>query len=104
MNKILAHSPRGVFALLALAFAASSASAGNPGMPRKMKPIPDHILKKYDLNQDGRLDEAEIAVFKADRRAEAEKKRVEAEQKRAEAKKAAALADKPTPAADSASK
>jgi uncharacterized protein involved in copper resistance len=91
MNKTLSHSLRGVFALLALAFAVSSASAEPTTKEKKDKPIPEKVLKKYDLNKDGMLDDTEMAAWKADRKAAAEKKH-------AEAKKAADGAAAATPA------
>ncbi|CAM2907200.1 EF-hand domain-containing protein [Rariglobus hedericola] len=44
------------------------------------KKVPDSVLKKYDANNDGKLDESEKAVMeaaKAKKKAEAEAKRLE---------------------------
>jgi hypothetical protein len=68
MKNSLAHSLRCIFALLVIGFAVSSASAGDKAPSEK-------VLKKYDLDKDGKLDETEMAKWNADKKAAAEKKK-----------------------------
>jgi hypothetical protein len=97
MNKPPTHLFRGVFALLALALVVSTASAGNPNFAARSKAVPEQILNQYDLNKDGRLDEAEMAAWRADRKAAIEKKQAEA--RKAAAARAPAPAPTPAPVA-----
>lgn len=82
MKNTLASSLRGVLALIVISCAVSSASAGDKAPSEK-------VLKKYDLNKDGKLDEAETAKWNADKKAAAEKKKT--------AEGAAATPGAPTP-------
>jgi hypothetical protein len=62
-------------ALFAVSFAVSTASAEEAA--KQAKPIPPQVLKKYDVNHDGKLDETELAAWKADKKAAHEKKNAE---------------------------
>jgi hypothetical protein len=57
--------------LSSLVFAVSLSAAEDTS---KAKPIPPEVLKKYDTNHDGKLDESELAVWKADKKAARAKK------------------------------
>jgi len=70
MKKSLAHSLRCVLALLVISCAVSSASAADKAPSEK-------VLKKYDLNKDGKLDETEMAKWHADQKAAADKKKAD---------------------------
>ncbi len=78
----LASSLRGGLALIVISCAVFSASAGDKAPSEK-------VLKKFDLNKDGKLDEAETAKWNADKKAAAEKKKT--------AEGAAATPGAPTP-------
>ncbi|MEY4489653.1 MAG: hypothetical protein RIQ79_2161 [Verrucomicrobiota bacterium] len=60
-----------LLALFSLAFAISAAAEDTS----KAKPIPPEVLKKYDVNHDGKLDETELAAWKADKKAAAHEKK-----------------------------
>ena len=60
-----------LLALSSLVFAISATAAEDTA---KTKPIPPEVLKKYDVNHDGKLDETELAAWKADKKAAHSKK------------------------------
>ena len=68
MKNSLTYSLRGVLALLALAFAVSSASAQDSTKKAAPKPPSAADLAKYDTNKDGKLDKDELAKMKADKK------------------------------------
>lgn len=72
MNLKTSAAVRGLFALLAVAFAVSTASA-EPSAGKEKK-IPQAVLKKYDKNNDGVLDDQEKAAWEADKAAAKKKK------------------------------
>jgi len=69
MIKLIRPALLGSLALLA--FSVSTASAQDA---QTEKPVSAAVLKKYDLNKDGKLDEAERTSFLADKKAAAAKK------------------------------
>ena len=70
MKSPIVSALRTVIAALAIGCAVSSVSAADKAPSEK-------VLKKYDLNKDGKLDEAETAKWHADQKAAAEKKAAE---------------------------
>ena len=70
MKTPLVSTLRTVLAVLTLGCAVSSVSAAEKAPSEK-------VLKKYDLNKDGKLDEAETAKWVADKKVAAEKKAAE---------------------------
>lgn len=69
MKKLIRPTLLGSLALLA--FSVSTASAQDA---QTEKPVSAAVLKKYDLNKDGKLDEAERTSLLADKKAAAAKK------------------------------
>ena len=73
MKNSLASSLRGVLALLAITCAVSTLTFAADKDPV----VSEKILKKYDLNKNGKLDPDEMAKWHADQKAAAEKKAAE---------------------------
>jgi hypothetical protein len=69
MKKLITPTLLGILALLA--YSPSTASAEET---KTEKPVSATVLKKYDLNKDGKLDEAEQTTLLADKKAAAAKK------------------------------
>jgi hypothetical protein len=69
MKKLITPALLGALALLASTVTAASAQE-----PAAEKPVTPTVLKKYDLNKDGKLDETERAAWIADKKAQAAKK------------------------------
>ena len=65
------------FLALALMFAVVSPVHAEEAMPKKEKGHSKAILKKYDANGDGQLDETELAKMKADEKAKRDAQRAE---------------------------
>ena len=96
MKKPLVRPARAALALVAFALSLSTASAGNPYLGKNAGTAPAAILAKYDANQDGHLDDTELAAWKADRLAAIEQKRAES-RKASAAAPAAPTAPAPSP-------
>ena len=69
--KTLTSLIRIALGLLALAFTVSVAQASPDNKEAKEKGPSKEMLKKYDVNKDGKLDDAEMAAMKADNKAAA---------------------------------
>ncbi|MCS6242442.1 MAG: hypothetical protein H2172_01075 [Opitutus sp.] len=69
MKKLITPALLGSLALLA--FSVSTASAQDA---QTEKPVSAAVLKKYDINKDGKLDEAERTSLLAEKKAAAAKK------------------------------
>jgi hypothetical protein len=74
MKKLITPALLGALALLASTVTAASAQE-----PAAEKPVTPAVLKKYDLNKDGKLDETERAAWVADKKAQAAKKKHKAD-------------------------
>lgn len=79
MKTPVASILRGALCAL-VAICAISVAKADDNKDVKEKKIPGHVLKKYDVNKDGVLDEKETAAWEADKakkKAEAEARRLE---------------------------
>jgi hypothetical protein len=69
MKKLITPALLGLLTLLSCSVSTASAQDA-----QTEKPVSAAVLKKYDLNKDGKLDEAERTAFQADKKAAAAKK------------------------------
>ena len=69
MKKLITPALLGILALLACSVSTVSAQE-----TKTEKPVSAAVLKKYDLNKDGKLDEAERTAHLSDKKAAAAKK------------------------------
>ena len=69
MKKLITPALLGILSILAYSVSTASAQETQPE-----KPVSAAALKKYDLNKDGKLDEAERTTLQADKKAAAAKK------------------------------
>jgi len=69
MKKLITPALLGLLPLLSCSVSTASAQ----DVPTE-KPVSAAVLKKYDLNKDGKLDETERTAFQADKKAAAAKK------------------------------
>ena len=69
MKKLITPAALGALALLAYSVTTASAQE-----TKAEKPVQPKVLKKYDLNKDGKLDETENTAWLADKKAASAKK------------------------------